>query len=120
LVKHRSMLKHRIQAQPMQFGHACPVSDLFGRSGRERLERLDLPDPWRSDVLAAIAVIDDLDREIGSTARELRRLGADHPDVSVLQTVPGSRGCWAYAIAAEIGDISRLASPKKLCGSTGL
>jgi transposase len=104
------MLKHRIHAQLMQFGHACPVSDLFGRSGRELLERLDLPDPWRSDVLAAI---DDLDREIGAIGRELRRLGADHPYVALLQTVPGIAWVLGYTIAAEIGDINRFASPRR-------
>jgi transposase len=120
LVKHRSMLKHRVHAQLMQFGHACPVSDLFGRNGRELLERLDFPDPWRADVLAAIAVIDDLDRQITDSERALRRLGADHPYVSLLQTVPGIAWVLGYTIAAEIGDIGRFASPKKLCGYTGL
>jgi transposase len=120
LVKHRSMLKHRVHAQLMQFGHACPVSDLFGRNGRELLERLDFPDPWRADVLAAIALIDDLDREIGESERELRRLGAEHEYVALLQTVPGIAWVLGYTIAAEIGDIGRFASPKKLCGYTGL
>ena len=120
LVKHRSMLKHRVHAQLMSFGHACPVSDLFGRNGRELLERLDFPDPWRGDVLAALALIDDLDREIGAIERELRRLGAEHAYVSLLQTVPGIAWILGYTIAAEIGDITRFASPKKLCGYTGL
>jgi transposase len=35
LVKHKSMLKHRIHATLMSFGHPCPVSDLFGVAGRE-------------------------------------------------------------------------------------
>src|SRR4051794_21513964 len=35
LVKHRSMLKNRIHSQLLAFGHACPVSDLFGKAGRE-------------------------------------------------------------------------------------
>src|ERR671937_625803 len=30
LVKHRSSLKQRVHAQLMAFGHACPVTDLFG------------------------------------------------------------------------------------------
>jgi len=30
LVKHKSMLKHRIHSTLMTFGHPCPVSDLFG------------------------------------------------------------------------------------------
>ena len=28
-------------------GTRCPVSDLFGAKGRELLERLEFPDPWR-------------------------------------------------------------------------
>jgi transposase len=44
LVKHRSSLKHRVHAQLMAFGHACPVTDLFGARGRELLE------PWTSPI----------------------------------------------------------------------
>ena len=120
LVKHRSMLKHRVHAQLMQFGHACPVSDLFGLAGRELLERLDFPDPWRSDVRAALALIDELDREITAIERELRALGADHRYVSLLETVPGIAWVLGYTIAAEIGDITRFPSPTKLAGYTGL
>jgi len=46
LVKHKSMLKHRIHSTMLSFGHPCPVSDLFGAAGRELLERLEL-DPSR-------------------------------------------------------------------------
>ncbi|MCA1698308.1 MAG: hypothetical protein LC790_05125 [Actinobacteria bacterium] len=67
LVRKRSSLKHRVHAQLLAFGHACPVSDLFGRSGRELLERLDFLDPWRDGVLAAVAMIDEL-RSPASTA----------------------------------------------------
>jgi transposase len=120
LVKHRSMLKQRVHSALMTFGHACPVSDLFGIKGRELLERLDFPDPWRADVLAAIALIDDLDRQITGIERELRQLGADHPYVALLQTVPGIAWVLGYTIAAEIGDITRFPSPTKLAGYTGL
>jgi transposase len=120
LVKHRSMLKHRVHAQLMSFGHACPVSDLFGVAGRQLLERLEFPDPWRADVLAAVALIDDLERQIHAIERELRQLGADHPYVSLLQTVPGVAWVLGYTIAAEIGDITRFPSPVKLAGYTGL
>ena len=43
LVKHRSALKQRVHAALMTFGHACPVSDLFGAKGRQLLERLQSP-----------------------------------------------------------------------------
>ena len=42
LVKHRSMLKHRIHSTLISFGHPCPVTDLFGVAGRELLTA------WRS------------------------------------------------------------------------
>jgi transposase len=120
LVKHRSSLKQRVHAQLMAFGHGCPVSDLFGRQGRELLERLEFPEPWRSDVLAAVALIDELDGEITGIESELRRLGADHRYVPLLLTVPGISWVLGYTIAAEIGDITRFASPRKLCGYSGL
>jgi transposase len=120
LVRKRSSLKHRIHAQLLAFGHACPVSDLFGRRGRELLARLEFPEPWRGGVEAAVAMIDDLDREIDVIERELRTLGADHRYVPLLMSVPGIAWVLGYTIAAEIGDISRFASPPKLAGYTGL
>jgi transposase len=120
LVKHRSSLKQRVHAQLMQFGHGCPVSDLFGAAGRRLLARLDFPDPWRSDVLAAVCLLDELDREITAIERELKRLGGDHRYVGLLQTVPGVAWVLGYTIAAEIGDITRFASPRKLAGYSGL
>ena len=120
LVKHRSALKQRVHSALMAFGHACPVSDLFGTAGRELLERIEFPDPWRADVLAAVALIDDLDRQIADIERELRTLGAEHRYVSLLQTVPGIAWVLGYTIAAEIGDITRFSTPTKLAGYTGL
>ncbi|MCA1678320.1 MAG: IS110 family transposase [Actinobacteria bacterium] len=120
LVRKRSSLKHRVHAQLLAFGHTCPVSDLFGAKGRTLLERLESPDPWRGGVLAALAMIDDLDGQITVIDRELKALGVDHPYVPLLMSVPGIAWVLGYTIAAEIGDIDRFASPKKLTGYTGL
>jgi transposase len=120
LVRQRSSLKHRVHAQLLAFGHACPVSDLFGRAGRQLLERLLFPEPWRGGVLAATAMIDDLDRQIADLDRELRQLGADHRYIPLLMSVPGIAWVLGYTIAAEIGDIGRFSSPTKLTGYTGL
>jgi transposase len=120
LVRHRVALKNRVHATLVTFGVPCPVSDLFGQRGRRLLERLAVPDPWRSDVLAAVALIDEIDGQIDGCERELRRLGADHRYVPLLMTVPGIAWVLGYTIAAEIGDITRFASAKKLAGYTGL
>ena len=104
----------------MAFGHPCPVSDLFGVAGRELLDRLALPEPWRGDVEAAMRLIDVIDDQIAELEAKLRADGADHRYVPLLMTVPGVGWVLAYTIAAEIGDIARFASPTKLCGYTGL
>jgi len=120
LVRHRVMLKNRIHANLMSFGVPCPVSRLFGVQGRVLLAGLDLPEPWTTNITTALEMIDDLDREISGIEKELRQLGAHHPYVSLLQSVPGVAWILGYTIASEIGDISRFAVPKALVGYTGL
>jgi transposase len=120
LVRHRTALKNRVHQTLIGFGHQCPVSDLFGVRGRELLEGMALPDPWQGTVAAAVRLIDDLERQIDGCEAELRALGADHRYVPLLLTIPGIGWVLAYTIAAEIGDITRFASPIKLSGYTGL
>ena len=72
LVKHKGMLKQRIHATMMSFGHPCPVSDLFGIAGRELLDRLQVPQPWRSTVDASLYMIDYLETEIAQVEKTLR------------------------------------------------
>ena len=120
LVKHRSALKNRIHSTLINFGKPCPVTDLFGIAGRELLQRLELPEPWRGTVDASLHMIDELDFQIAELGKQLRSAGANHRYVPLLLTVPGIGWVLAYTIAAEIGDVERFASPNKLTGYTGL
>jgi transposase len=120
LVKHRSMLKHRIHSTLINFGRPCPVTDLFGVEGRRLLERLEVPEPWRGNVTASVALIDDLERQIAEINRRLRAGHADHPYIPLLISAPGIGWVLAFTIASEIGEIERFSSPEKLTGYTGL
>ena len=120
LVRHRSSLKHRVHATLLTHGKPCPLSDLFGLRGRDLLAGLQLPEPWACDVAASLRLIDELNREIAAGEAELRRLGADHRYVALLTTIPGIAWVLAYTIAAEIGDIARFPTARKLVGYTGL
>jgi transposase len=93
------------------------VTDLFGFAGRELLDRLQVPQPWRGTVDASLDLIDYLERQIGQINRELRSGGADHPYVPLLLTVPGIGWVLAFTIAAEIGDITRFGRPRS-CAAT--
>ena len=120
LVKHRSMLKHRIHSTLINFGRPCPVTDLFGAEGRRMLEKLDVPEPWRGNVTASIQLIDDLERQIAEINRRLREGHADHPYIPLLMSAPGIGWVLAFTIGAEIGAIERFESPQRLTGYTGL
>jgi transposase len=120
LVKHRTALKNRIHSTLMTWGVPCPVSDLFATGGRRLLDKLALPEPWSTDVCCALEVIDHLDDQIDACEQALRAEGADHRYVPLLTTIPGIGWVLGYTIAVEIGDIDRFATPKKLCGYSGL
>jgi transposase len=120
LVKHRTALKSRIHQTLVAHGVPCPVSDLFGVAGRRLLRELELPEPWQSNVEVSLTLIDQLTVEINGCEAELRRLGASHPYVRRLVTVPGIAWILAYTIGSEIGDISRFRTPTKLVAYTGL
>jgi len=120
LVRHRTALKNRIHATLIAFGHPVPVSDLFGVAGRELLASLAIPEPWATTLERSLRFVDELDAQIDECEAELRAMGADHPYVELLRTVPGIGWVLGYTIASEVGDIGRFASLKKLTGYTGL
>jgi transposase len=120
LVKHKSALKCRIHSTLINFGRACPVTDLFGAEGRRLLARLDVPEPWRGNVTASLELIDDLERQIWEVNRRLKAGHADHRYIPLLLSAPGIGWVLAFTIAAEIGEIERFSSPEKLAGYTGL
>ena len=120
LVKHRTTLKNRVHSTLIAHGHQAPVSDLFGTQGRRLLASLELPDPWASTTTATLELIDDLDRRIAGIERELQRAGAEHRYVPILMTAPGIGWILAYTIAAEIGEIERFPTAKRLVSYTGL
>ena len=112
LIKHCSMLKHRVHSTVVNFGRPCPVTDLFGVEGSRLLARLDAPEPWRGNVAASVAA----DRRPGAPARpdstdKLKAGHADHPCLPLLLSAPGIGRVLAFTIAAEIGEIERFASP---------
>jgi transposase len=93
LVRHKSSIKNRVHSTLIQFGRACPVTDLFGAEGRRLLERLDVPEPWRGNITASVELIDHLESQIADINRRLSAEHADHPYVPYWSPFPGSAGC---------------------------
>ena len=89
-------------------------------AGRRLLSELELPEPWRGNIDALLALIDQLEAQIDEVDSKLRASGAEPPYVPLLLTVPRVGWVLAFTIAAEIGEISRFPTPEKLTGYTGL
>src|SRR5207245_479265 len=64
LVKRRTALKNRVHSIVIAFGYPKLASDLFGATGRAQLEGLEFPEPWHSNLVAALRLIDELDTDI--------------------------------------------------------
>jgi hypothetical protein len=62
-----------------QAPHRSTLINLGAAPSRRLLARLDVPEPWRSNVAASVALIDDPERQIGEINGRLRASHADHP-----------------------------------------
>jgi transposase len=126
LLRHRASLvrlgtqqRNRIHAVVADFGYDRSGSYLSG-PGRGWLAGLDLPAVSREVVADCLAVIDGLAPVIDRIDGELRAHAKADPRVKTLTTLPGVGQFTALVMLAEIGDISRFPSARKLASWAGL
>jgi transposase len=120
LVRLRTAAKNRVFGALSQWGLRIPLRVLRAGDAMALLERRGVPEVWRRSVAEALAVIDILDVRIAPLEAELRPLArADHR-VQLLTTIPGVGEHLALMLAAEIGDVTRFPTPRKLIGFAGL
>jgi transposase len=120
LGRQRSRLKNLLQGVLHQEGHRKPVSDLFGKAGRQWLSELELSPAARVVVNTYLPLLDELNRQIAEQERQLATLAAADQRARWLQTIPGIGAYSAMVIVAEVGDIGRFASKRSLASYAGL
>ena len=123
LLRHRASLV-RVGTQQRNRIHAVAADHGYDRSasyrtgpGRGWLAELDLPPAPREIVTDCLAVIDGLAPVIDG---ELHRHARGDPRVKALRTLPGAGEFTALVMVAEIGDITRFPSARKLASRAGL
>jgi transposase len=119
LVRLRTQQQNRIHAVVADFGYDRSGSYLTG-PGRGWLAELDLPPVSREVVTDCLAVIDGLAPVIDRIDGELRQYAKADPRAKTLATLPGVGQFTALVMLAEIGDISRFGSARKLASWAGL
>ena len=126
LLRHRTSLvrlgtqqRNRIHAVAADHGYDRPASYWTG-PGRGWLAELDLPAASREIVTDCLAVIDGLAPVIDRIDGELHQHAKADPRVKALRTLPGVGEFTALMMLAEIGDITRFTSARKLASWAGL
>lgn len=120
LGRQRARSKNLLQGVLHQEGRRKPVSDLFGKRGRQWLGEIALSPAARTVVDTHLQVVELLDELIAQQERELKQLAAGDVRAGWLQTIPGVGAYSAMIILAELGDALRFRDKKALASYAGL
>jgi transposase len=119
MVRLGTQLRNRIHAVAAGHGYDRSASYWTG-PGRGWLAELELPAASREIITDCLAVIDGLAPVTGRIDGELHARAKADPRVKALRTLPGVGEFTALVMLAEIGDITRFPSARKLAAWAGL
>ena len=123
-VRLRTMMKNRIvtvfDRYPEQTAQLQKMRDLFGKTGRQQLSLIDVSEIDRLQIDRGLEFIDDVDNRIRQSEATIRVMTKTNGNVKLLKTIPGIGEFFARLIEAEIDDIARFRSAKKLAAYAGL
>jgi transposase len=119
LVRLRTLLRNRIHAILADHGYDRPGGCWSG-PGRAWLAALELPGACREVVDDDLALIDALQPIVDRLDWQAHQHARSDPRVKVLTQLPGVGPFTALVILAEVGEISRFGSARKLAAWAGL
>jgi transposase len=120
LVRMRTSARNRMFGLLTQWGLRRSLAALREPDALEQLAACGVPVVWRESIRTLLALIDDLDRQIGPLEQELRSHARKDPRVKLLITIPGIAELLGLTFACEIGNVTRFGSAGKLVGYSGL
>lgn len=121
LVRQRTRAKNELHAVlARNLKGRPPMTDVFGKRGRQWLASLQLPADERETVDGCLRAVDFLDEEVAVIERELARQALGCEEIRRLMTVPGVSLVSAASFLAAVGDVHRFSSPRKLVSYLGL
>jgi transposase len=120
LVHFRTGMKNRIHGLLDKLGVMHSYTDLFGAAGRRFLETVELRAVYRKALDGYLILLDHVEERIVAATRDIKAAIQPDPRAELLMTIPGVAHLTAHLLLAEIGDISRFKSAKKLCAYGGI
>jgi transposase len=119
LVRLSTSLKNRVHAVLADRAIAAR-SSLWTTAGRAWLAGLELPATPRAIIQDCCGLLDALAIPVARLEGEIDALAKPDPRVQALMALPGIGKLTAMTLVAEIGDISRFPTARKLCAWAGL
>lgn len=120
LVRYGTSVKARIHAVLADQGVKITVPKLWTRPGRKWLADVELPKMQRAIVDDLLVVLDATTEPIARLEREIKQTAKPDRRVDALQRLHGVGYLTAMMLVAEIGDINRFPTARKLCAWAGL
>jgi len=120
LVEDTVAIKNRIHSLLDRHNLQPQYSDLFGKHGREWLCSIELPSTEKTILDVELKQLESLEAGIRTLTEKIAVEAAEEPRVKLLMGFTGIDYYSAMLLLAEIGDIKRFSSPKKLVAYAGL
>jgi transposase len=115
LVKIQTALKNRIHSILAKHNIQYGGSDLFGTSGRLFLKELALPKIFRFELDGYMHLLDEVALTIKLAKKEIAEHCRAWPEAQLLTSAPGIGPLTGLLLAAEIADVRRFKTFKKIC-----
>jgi transposase len=120
LIDERTCWVQRIQATLFHHGIVDVPDQLLRTNGRAFLNTLKLPPAALQRITVALAIIDEIERQLIPLERELARLARRQLGCQALMDQYGVGPITATTILCELGDVSRLSASRKAVRCSGL
>jgi len=119
LVRLRVQVKNKIHALLWKQGIRSPYT-LFSKKGLQWLDKQTLSEQMNVSLATYRETLALFDRQVKEVEERMIADNKHREDVKLLITIPGISYLSALTIMAEVGDIARFPSAKKLMGCAGV
>ncbi len=116
----RAGLKSQVHQVLGKEGVIPEMGVIWGPLGQRWLDELELADAYTNRVESLRDLIEVYDREIDQADARIHRRLRDDPGYRAIQHISGVGNVLAAVFVAEIGDVTRFDSPRRLCSWAGL
>ena len=120
LVSMRTQLKNQLRAVLMKNNCLDSYTDITGIKARRFIDQLPLAPVFKMQCADILAHIDFINKRLENANAAIKAYADDFSEIGNLIDIPGIGIFSALVILAEIGEINRFPSPKKLVRYAGL